>query len=74
MQKFIERFAGELDNGDILQLTEDTRYKELEAWSSLLALSIIAMVNENYGVRLKGDDIRSSSTLKDLFSIITSRM
>ena len=51
----------------------DTDFKELDEWSSLLALSIIAMVDEEYNVTLKGDDIRNSKTIADLFELVKSK-
>jgi acyl carrier protein len=31
------------------------------------------MVDEEYDVTLKGDDIRNSSTVEDLFNVVKSR-
>jgi len=31
------------------------------------------MVDEEYGVALKGDDIRSANTIEDLYNIIKSK-
>jgi len=36
-------------------------------------LSVIAMVDEEYDVTIKGDDIRNSSTIEDLFNIVKSK-
>jgi acyl carrier protein len=38
-----------------------------------MALSIIAMVDEEYNVQLKGDDIVKSQTIDDLFRIVSSK-
>ena len=51
----------------------DTEFKQLEEWSSLMALSLIAMVDEEYDVTLKGDDIKNSKTIEDLFKIVSSK-
>ncbi len=74
LSKFIENFAAQFDDTDASEIKADTVFKELEEWSSLTALSIIAMVDEEYDVKLKGDDIRTSVTIKDLFDIVKSRM
>lgn len=70
IKNFIENFAAQFDDTDAVDIKEETVFKELEEWSSLLALSIIAMVDEEYDVCIKGDDIREASTLKDLFDVI----
>lgn len=74
LNEFIEHFAEQFDETDITAFQADTKFKELDEWSSLLALSIIAMVDEEYDVRIKGDDIRSSITIKDLFDLVKSRI
>ena len=52
---------------------KDTIYKELDEWSSLIALSVIAMVDEEYDVTIKGDDIRNSNTVEDLFNVVKAK-
>ena len=71
---FIENFADLFEVTDAGAFTPDTKFKELEEWSSLVALSIIAMVDEEYDITLKGDDIRSATTINDLFETIKEKM
>jgi acyl carrier protein len=73
LQEFITNFANQFEETDSSVFTKDTVFKNLDEWSSLLALSIIAMVDEQYGVALKGDDIRSANTIEDLYNIIKSK-
>ncbi|MBD5189864.1 MAG: acyl carrier protein [Bacteroidales bacterium] len=73
INKFIENFADQLNDTEISEITSATIFKDLEEWSSLTALSIIAMVEEEYDVILKGDDIRNSDTIEDLYNIVLSR-
>ena len=74
LKDFIENFAEQFDDTDISEINPETKFKELDEWSSLVALSIIAMVDEEYDVVIKGDDIRSSETIEDLFNIVKSRV
>jgi len=73
IKEFIENFADQFDDTEASQLTAETKFKELDEWSSLVALSIIAMVDDEYDVALKGDDIRNAETIQDLFNVIESR-
>lgn len=73
IKDFIANFADQFDETDASEITATTVYKDLDEWSSLIALSIIAMVDEEYDVTLKGDDIRNSATVEDLFIIVKSR-
>lgn len=70
---FLENFKNILDDTDVSLITIDTIFRELTEWSSLTALSLIAMVDEEYSVKLTGDDIKSSKDLNDIFNIIKSK-
>lgn len=73
INNFVQLFAEQFDETDAKSFTPKTVFKELEEWSSLLALSIIAMVDEEFDVILKGDDIHSSVTIEDLFNLIENK-
>ena len=73
LTEFIEKFAEQFDETDAAEFRSATEFKALEEWSSLSALSIIAMVDEEYDITLKGDDIKNSETLEDLFNLIQSK-
>ena len=73
LKKFIENFASQFDETESNVFQADTKFKELEEWSSLMALSIIAMVDDEYEVAIKGDDIRNSKTIEDLYNIVKSK-
>ncbi len=74
LEQFIENFAELFDETDSDTITATTRFKDLEEWSSLVALSVIAMIDEEYDVEFRGDDIRNSSTVEDLYHIAMARM
>lgn len=73
LEKFVEKFAEQFDDTDVSEFAPKTVFKELDEWSSLVALSVIAMVDEEYDVVLKGDDIRGASTIEDLFNIVKNK-
>jgi len=70
LQDFIGKFTEQFDETDANEFKADTEFKMLADWSSMVALSIIAMVDDEYGITIKGDDIRNSKTIEDLFTIV----
>lgn len=74
INEFIANFAEQFDDTDASVFTAETKFKELEEWSSLIALTVIAMVDEEYDVTLKGDDIRAAQTIEDLYNIVRSKL
>ncbi len=74
MTSFIDNFCGQFDDTDPSSISAETKFREIPEWSSLVALSIIAMVDDEYGVTLKGDDVRNAVTVQDLYSAVQSKM
>lgn len=73
LKEFIEKIAEQLDEEDAMSLSSQTEFKYLEGWTSLTALSVIAMVDDEYGVSIKGSDIRQAETLEDLFHVVKNQ-
>lgn len=74
LKDFIANFAEQFDETDPSEIKAATVFHDLDEYSSLIALSIIAMVDEEYDVQLKGDDMRSAVTVEDLFNIVKSKV
>lgn len=74
LDQFIENFSELFDETDTDTIDATTRFKDLEEWSSLVALSVIAMIDEEYDVEFRGDDIRSSITVEDLYNTVLERL
>lgn len=74
LDQFIEYFADLFDETDSEDITATTQFKDLEEWSSLVALSVIAMVDEEYDVEFRGDDIRNSKTVEDLYNVVKKKV
>lgn len=73
IKDFIENFANQFDDTDASEIKAETNFRDLDEWSSLIALSVIAMVDEEYDVTLKGDDIKSATTVEDLFNTVKAK-
>ncbi|NWJ51775.1 MAG: acyl carrier protein [Bacteroidetes bacterium] len=70
INQFVKNFASQFDETDIDSFLPETIFRDITEWSSLTALSIIAMVDEEYHVKLTGDDIRSSKTIEDVYNCV----
>lgn len=73
-KEFVENFANQFDDTDASEFSMSTRFRDIDEWSSLIALGVIAMADEEYDVTLKGDDIIKSNTVEDIYNIVKSRM
>ena len=73
IKNFIENFAEQFDDTELSEFTPETVFHELEEYTSLIALSIIAMADEEYGVTLNANDMSSSVTIQDLFDKVKAK-
>lgn len=73
LNTFVSKFEKQLDDVEPETLTGDTVFRDIEEWDSMTALTIIAMVDEEYAVKLTGNDIKGSETIEDLYNIIKSK-
>ena len=74
IQEFINHFEDVFDDTDVNTLTPEMNFRELEEWSSMAALSTMAMVNVEYDVELTADEMRGANTFKELFEIVQSHV
>lgn len=72
LKEFIANFAAEFDETPEDAFTPATEFKTLEEWNSLTALSIIAMVDDNYNKTITGANLRVCKTIEDLYNFVAA--
>lgn len=73
IKEFIEKFAEIFDDTDASTLTPETNFRDLDEWSSLSALGVIALADEEFDVELSGAEMRKANTIQELFDLINSK-
>lgn len=71
--EFIAAFADQFDDTDASDIRAETKFQELEDWSSLTAMSVIAMVRTQFNKAVTTKDIRSCETVEDLFNLVSAK-
>jgi len=74
MNEFIQHFAEQFEETEESVFTPDTKFRDLDEWSSLLALSVMAMVNEEYDVCLSATEMVNANTIQELFDTVQSHL
>lgn len=74
IKAFIENFADQFDDASADQFAPETNFREFEGWSSLVALSVLAMIDEEYDVQLKGEEMKKTTTIQQLFDLVQSKL
>ncbi len=71
--EFIKNFSSEFDETPMEMFHAETVFKDLDEWNSLTALSIIAMIDDEYSKTITGADLRASKTIKDLYELVANK-
>lgn len=74
LDEFVALCAELFDETEASEITASTVFHELDDWSSLIGLSLIGMIAEEFNIGLKGDDIKNSVTLEDLYNRVISKL
>lgn len=73
LQSFVQKVESEFEDMESGLLTAETRFKDLEEWSSMYALLLIAMIDVEYEVTISGEDLGEAQTIEDIFNFIQQR-
>lgn len=73
LDEFVIRFAEEFDETPSEMFSPSTKFKDLDQWGSLIALSIISMVDEEFDKQIKGKDLRETDTIEDLYNLVAAK-
>lgn len=74
IDQFVQDFSDCFDDTDASEFTPGLNFKQLEEWSSLFGLGIIAMCKKKYGVKVTGAEIMESDTIKDVYELVASKV
>ena len=74
IKEFIEHFAEQFDDTELSEFKPETVFHELDEYSSLIALTIIGMIDEEYGVSIGAEEMSAAVTIEDLYNTVMSKM
>jgi acyl carrier protein len=70
MNEFLKKIALILE---VAEVKETDELKAFSQWDSLSVLSVIAMLDANYGVNLRAADFEQITTAGDLWNLVQSK-
>lgn len=74
IKEFILNFAEQFEDTELSEFKPETVFHDLDEYTSLIALSIILMVDEEYGISIDANDMSSAVTIEDLYNIVKSKL
>lgn len=69
IKDFIKIFAETVEIEDMSSLEGTTKFRDLDEWNSLAALSVISMFEDELGKDLTVTDFRKAQTIQELYDL-----
>lgn len=73
INEFVAIFAEQFDDTDSSEIQTSTVFHDLEEWSSLIAMGVIALAKTEYGKTITGAEMKECVTVEDLFNLIKNK-
>lgn len=73
LNEFVANFAELFDDTNPSEIKADTNFRDLDEWSSLVGMGIIALAKTTYNVGITGAELRNCNTIEDVFNLIKNK-
>lgn len=73
MQEFVANFANQFDDTELEMFNSETRFRDLEEWSSLIGLAVLNMIAKKYDIKITPAELRSVETIEALYNLVISK-
>jgi acyl carrier protein len=73
LNEFVANFAEQFDDTDASEIQASTVFRDLDEWSSLTGMSVLAMAKTEYGKAITGAELKACVTVEDVFNIIKNK-
>ena len=73
LNEFVANFADQFDDTEASEFTAYTVFHELDEWSSLTGMGVIALAKTEYGKSITGAELRACVTVEDVFNLIKNK-
>ena len=73
LDEFVANFANQFDDTDSSEIKASTVFRDLDEWSSLIGMSVIALAKTEYGKSISGAELKACVTVEDVFNLINNK-
>lgn len=71
--EFTQKLEGEFEDIPKGTLTPNTKISDIKGWGSMHALIVIALVDTEYGVTIKGDELKQIQSVQELYDLVQKK-
>lgn len=73
LNEFVANFAEQFDDTDVSEIHASTVFHDLDEWSSLTGMSVLALAKTEYGKAITGAELKACVTVEDVFNLIKNK-
>jgi len=73
VNELISKLQQEFEDVPAGTLKPETKLSDIPDWSSMHALIIIALADIEYGVTIKGEELRKAQSIQELYNMIITK-
>lgn len=72
-QEFLANFAEQFEDTDASEIKLNTIFHDLDEWSSLTGMCILAMVKTAYNKSITGTELKDCITVEDVYNLVNKK-
>ncbi len=73
LNEFVANFAEQFDDTDVSEIQASTVFHDLDEWSSLIGMGVLALAKTEYGKAITGAELKACVTVEDVFNLIKNK-
>ena len=70
---FLANFAEQFEDTDPSEIQFETKFHDLEEWSSLVGMTVLAMAKVSYNKTITGEELKKCVTVEDVYNLINNK-
>lgn len=71
--EFLAKFADQFEDTDPNEIQLDTKFHDLDEWSSLVGMTVLAMAKVSYNKTITGEELKKCVTVEDVYNLINNK-
>lgn len=71
--EFLANFSEQFDETDLSEIQLETKFHDLEEWSSLVGMTVLAMAKVSYNKTITGEELKKCVTVEDVYNLINNK-
>lgn len=70
---FANKFREQFIDGDSITVLPETAFRQLPSWDSLTGMSVLVMIQDEYGVEITDEELKQTNTVEELFNVVNRK-